>query len=162
MKALPLNPLALLVVNLVLGILLAISNAGAVLVTVGGGRSHLQGQLAEAAAWAAAGVVIAVASVWGMRTKRQQASLGVQGAVIGALSVALAVNGIAWATGRFIPTAASVWVPGLVSAIAIYALLVASGPISHSKNKALLWLAGSAVIALILIDIGVYASLPPR
>jgi hypothetical protein len=125
MKALAPAPRVLLLVNLVLGVLIAITNGGAFLVTVSGGRSHLGGQLGEVAFWAVAGFALLATSIVGMRRKSPEVITGVQAFIVIALSIALAATGLAVLGGVLIPSQAFVWTPGILSVLSAY------GPVNY-------------------------------
>ena len=124
MKLPSLSSGTLLVLNLVLGALLALANGSAFLVTISGGRSHLAGQQGEIALWALAGVVLLVTSIIGMRRQARGLILGVQACIVFGLAVVLAIVGVLVVSKTWAPSYAFVWVPGILTALTIYAYLI--------------------------------------
>lgn len=153
----------LLVLNLVFGALLALANGGAILVTISGGRSHLGGQLGEVALWALAGVALLITSIIGMRQQARGIILGVQACIVFSLAGALAAVGVLVVSKTWVPSHAFVWVPGILSALAVYAFLILrSATASSTFTKSLQVVALVMIAAFLVIDIATFASLTGR
>jgi len=156
MKALAPPPRILLVINLVLGVLIAITNGGAFLVTVSGGRSHLGGQLGEVAFWAVAGLALLATSIVGMRRKSPEVILGVQAFIVIALSIVLAATGLAVLRGVLIPNQAFVWAPGILSVLSAYGLVNYFGATGGRDIPVGRWVALTVVVGFVAIDIATF------
>lgn len=112
---------ALLQINMVLGGFVVLTNGSALLLTASGGRSHVANQMGEIALWALAGAVLLALSVFGLRhAERAPRVLETQVLVAFGLIGALAIWGLAIATGLHRFEGRFSWSAGFLSVLALY------------------------------------------
>lgn len=154
-----LSPKAMLAINLLLGVFVTLTNGGAVVVSLSGGKGQLRGgELHEAAVWAAAGIAIIALSVLGLARPQAAAStLEKQALAVFALIGVLAVWGLTVATGIYRIEGAVIWSAGFLSILGLYCYLLYDNVSSlRGWAKTIRPFAIAFVIGCIAIDIAAF------
>jgi hypothetical protein len=160
MQMIKLSPRAMLQTNLIFGAFVAVTNGGALVLTISGGRSHIHGQLGEAALWAAAGFALLSLSVIGMRRPQSiNAVVETQTLVAFALVGALAAWGLTIALGTYRAEGTLAWSAGFLSALGFYCyVLYSSVQAIRGWGRGLRPFAIAFVIACIGIDVAAFSA----
>lgn len=155
---LKLSPKAMIYLNLALGAFVALTNGSALFLTLGGGRSHLGGQLWEIAAWTAAGLLVLALSVIALRRPESMPSiLEMQVTVVFVLIGALAAWGLAVAGGAYHVEGPFGWTAGFLSVLGLYCyFLYASVTAIRGWAKGMRPLAIAFVVACVAIDVAAF------
>jgi hypothetical protein len=155
---LKLSPKALLQLNLILGAFVAVANGSALMLTLGGGRSHLGGQLGEVALWTAAGVLLLGLSIAGMlKPDSRESILEAEVVVVFALIGILALWGLAVATGSYRFEGKFGWSAGFLSILGLYCYLLYSNVTAlRGWAKGIRPFVLAFVVACIAIDVAAF------
>jgi hypothetical protein len=159
MAILKLSPKAMIYLNMALGTFVALTNGSALLITLGGGRSHLGGQLWEVALWAAAGLLMLGLSLIALRRPESTPSiLERQVVVIFILIGALGAWGLAVVIGAHRIEGSFAWTGGFLSLLALYCyVLYSSVTAIRGWARGMRPFALAFVVACVAIDIAAFA-----
>jgi hypothetical protein len=147
----------LIYINLALGVLVALSNGGALAVTLAGKAAQLEGKQFEIAMWLALGLVLVGASIVGIfqRRKKEQ-MLKMQALIINLLCVMLSVWGLTLVLGRHVESR-TIWSLGYLTVVAVYATYLIVRAFAETRFRTLrLYALVLFLPACILVDVATY------
>ena len=147
-------------VNLAIGLLTAVANGGALVLTLGGLGGELTGQVPEMGAWFATGLLLLAMSGYALlRRESAPKIVRYQAVVVGVLVVGLALWGVMTILSGPVTQSRVVWSAGYLSLGALYAVILALRAFDELKQIAWRVLAWSIFAVCVLIDVSVLIKL---
>lgn len=147
-------------VNLAIGLLTAVANGGALVLTLGGRGGDLTGQVPEMGAWFATGLLLLAMSGYALlRRESAPKIVRYQAVVVGVLVVGLALWGVMTILSGPVTQSRVVWSAGYLSLGALYAVILALRAFDELKHIAWRVLAWSIFAVCVLIDVSVLIKL---
>jgi hypothetical protein len=146
----------LLRINLVLGVLIAISNGAALMLALSGKADSLSSQSPEIATWFVAGVLLVITAGYAIyRAEKAAVLLVVQTYLIAGLVIALSAWALFLVTGATSSSARAVWTVGYLTGLGLYCYVLASrafpGPSHAVRRNFFAWLLVPGCIAIDLL-----------
>lgn len=147
-------------INLAIGLLTAVANGGALVLTLGGRGGNLTGQVPEMGAWFTTGFFLFAMSGYALlRRESAPKILRFQAGVVAALIVGLALWGVSTILSGPVTQSRVVWSAGYLSLGALYAVILGLRAFDEVRHVGWRILAWGFFAACVLIDVSVLVKL---